>query len=143
MKLYEIIKEHKKKYPLTIATRCKQHCKVIDMHINPGEEILYAFVGQKNTSSLLVMSSCVVVLTNKRLLIGQKRVLWGYFFTTVTPDMYNDLKVRKGLIWCNVTIDTVKELIHITYVDPKAALEIETVISEYMMKEKQKYVKED
>lgn len=90
-------------------------------------------------SSFMIINSCVIALTNKRILIGQKRLLWGYFFTTITPDMYNDLKVTKNLIWSDIEIDTVKENIYISNIDPAGAIEIETKITEFMMAEKKKY----
>mgnify|MGYP003319667080 CR=1 FL=1 len=37
---------------MTIAWRVRQHCKVIDKHLNPNEEILYMFAGQKNDNSI-------------------------------------------------------------------------------------------
>ncbi len=139
--LYKEIEEYKKKYPLTLAFRTKKHCSIIRKHLNPNEKVLYLFCGQKNVSSWMFINSCVVALTNKRIMIGQKRVLWGYFFTTITPDMYNDLKVTKGLIWSNLEIDTIKENVFISNLDPNAAVEIETTITEFMMKEKKKYAK--
>ena len=137
--VYEQVKEFKRKYPGTIAFRTKKHASVIERHLNPGEKIIYVFCGQKNEQSLIVINSCVIALTNKRIMIGQKRVLWGYFFTTITPDLYNDLKVRKNLLWSDIEIDTVKENVYISNLNPKAAVEIETVITEFMMKEKKKY----
>ena len=53
--------------------------------------------------------------------------------------MFNDLTVRKGLIWGSVVIDTLKEVVLLSDIDPKALPEIETMISEYMMEEKKKY----
>ena len=141
--IYNKVKKFRDDYPLTIAFRLKRHAEVIETHLNPGEEVLYAFCGQNNYGSLIFINSCVVVLTNKRILIGQKRLLWGYFFTMITPDMYNDLKISKGLIWSNVEIDTIKENIYISYLDPKGAVEIETAITEFMMKEKKKYAKKN
>ena len=47
-KCYEMVRRFKSKYPSTIAFRLKQHCKIIDMHLNPEEEIIYAFAAQKN-----------------------------------------------------------------------------------------------
>ena len=81
----------------------------------------------------------VVVLTNKRILIATKRVLWGYFLVTITPDMYNDLTVKKGLIFGSIMLDTIDEEVVLSNIDPNALPEIETVISEYMMTEKKKY----
>ena len=77
---------------------------------------------------------------NKRILIGQKRVVWGYFLSSITPDLYNDLFVYQGLIWGQIKIDTVKEEVTISNL-PKSGLdEIETNITEMMMSEKQKYI---
>ena len=138
-KTYELAKEFKRKYPSTIAWRIKSHCKVIDKHINPDEEVLYVFLGQKNKSSFDFTNTYVVVLTTKRLLFATKRLLFGYFFTAVTPDMFNDLDVRSSLIWGKIIIDTVKEEIRLSNISKNALDEIETNITEYMMREKRKY----
>ena len=143
MNVYEMVKEFKKRCPKTVAFRLKKHSSVVQTHLNPDEKIIYVFCGQKNFSSFNFINSCVVALTNKRIMIGQKRLLWGYFFTTITPDLYNDLKVRKNLIWSDIEIDTVKENVYISNLDPKAAIEIETIITEFMMREKKKYAKKD
>lgn len=122
-----------------IVWNLKQHCEVVERHLNPGEYVTFAFAGQKNDKFYELFQTCVVVLTNKRILIGQKRVVWGYFLSSITPDLYNDLLVYQGLIWGQIKIDTVKEEVTISNL-PKSGLdEIETNISEMMMKEKQKY----
>ena len=125
-----------RKYPFTVAWRIRRHCEIIDKHLNPGEQILYAFVGQKNDRSLDIFNTYVVALTNKRIMVGTKRVLFGYFFKAITPDMFNDLTIHKGLIFGRVVIDTIKEVILITNIDPKALAEIETNITEIMLKQK-------
>lgn len=139
--VFQGLREFRSKYGKTVAFRTRKHASIVQRHLNPDEKLLFVFCGQKNESSWLICNSCVVALTNKRIMIGQKRVFWGYFFTTVTPDMYNDLKVRKNLIWSDIEIDTVKENIYISNLDPKGAIEIETVITEFMMKEKKKYAR--
>lgn len=141
---YQKVLEFKKKFPMTIAWRLKKHSKIIDKHLNPGEEIIYVFAAQKNNNPLDVLTSCVVALTNKRIIIAQKRVVFGYFFTSITPDMYNDLKVSMGILWGKVYIDTIKELVVFSNIQRGALNEIETSITEYMMREKKEYVlKED
>ena len=137
--VYNKVKEFKRKYPRTIAWRLKKNSKVVQMHLNPGERVLYAFCGQKNDNPLDIITTCVIAVTNKRLVIGQKRVVFGYFYYSITPDLYNDLQVRNGLIWGDVIIDTVKEKVHLSNIDPKGLIEIETVITEFMMREKKKY----
>lgn len=137
--VYNKLKEFKDKYPITVAWRIKKHANVIEKHLNPGEEVNFAFLGQKGYSSLDIFSTFAVVLTNKRILLAQKRLLWGYTYLAVTPDMFNDLTVRTGIIWGNVYIDTVKETIILSNISKSAMDDIETQITEYMMSEKQKY----
>ena len=139
---YNLASKFMKKYPMTVAWRVKQHCKVIDKHLNPGEEILYVFAGQKNDRAVDLFNSCVIVLTNKRIMVATKRVLFGYFLTSITPDMYNDLTVSKRIFWGAVVIDTVKEVITISNIDSKALSEIETNITENMIKNKKEYLAE-
>ena len=78
--VYSKLKEFKKRYPLTVGWRLKSHCKVVEKHLNPGEIVNYVFVAQKNDTLLDFISTYVVVLTNRRILLAQKRVLFGYFF---------------------------------------------------------------
>jgi len=133
---YSKVKEFIKKYPMTIAWRVKRHCKIIDKHLNDGENILYMFAGQKNEGFSNIFNTYVVVFTNKRIILGTKRVLFGYFFKSITPDMYNDLTVRRGLVWGNIVIDTIKEVITISNIDVRALDEIETNITEIVIKQK-------
>ena len=137
--VYEKLKEFKKKYPSTIAWRLKSHAGVIEKHLNPGEEVTYAFAAQKGLSSIDIFSTFAVILTNKRILLAQKRVLFGYTFLAITPDMFNDLTVNSGIIWGKVSIDTIKETVLLSDISKKAMNEIETQITEYMMEEKKKY----
>lgn len=139
--VYLKAKEFKKRYPFTIAWRMKKHSKIIDLHLNPDEQVKYVFACQKNDNPIDIITSYVIVLTNKRILLGEKRLLFGYFFTAITPDMFNDLKVKMGLIWGKVVIDTVKEEVVLSNIQKKALSEIETKITSYMMEEKKKYIK--
>ena len=124
---------------MTIAWRVKQHCKVIDKHLNPNEQILYMFVGQKNDRAIDIFNTYVVVFTNKRIILATKRVLFGYFFKSITPDMYNDLTIHRGIIWGSVILDTVKEVLTITNIDIKALDDIETNITEIILKQKKEF----
>ena len=137
--IYKLVSQFKKKYPKTICWRLKKHCKVAAMHLNSDEVPQYAFACQKNNNMFDIITTYVIVLSNKRILLGQKRLLFGYFFTAITPDMFNDLKVYMGIIWGKVYIDTIKEVIKLSNLQREALPEIETAITEYMMREKQKY----
>ena len=138
--VYEMVNEFIKKYPMTIAWRVKKHSKVVEKFLNPDEEVKFAFAAQKNDSTTDIFNTYVVALTNKRIILGRKRLFFGFFYTTITPDMFNDLTVKMGIVWGKIYIDTVKELVILSNIDPKALDSIETNITEYMMNEKKKYV---
>lgn len=142
--VYKQVLEFKRKYPRTITHhRLKKHANVIDMHLNPGEIVSYAFVAQKNPKMMDFFETCIVAITNERVLIGQKRVLFGYFLNSITPDLYNDMQIRSSILWGTVTIDTVKELVELSNIDKRALPEIETQISSFMMKAKKEYGQSD
>lgn len=138
-KVYEEALRFKRRYPGTIAWRLKKHCQRIEEHLNPDEEVLYVFTGQKNNKFYDIISTAVFVITNKRLLIANDRLLFGYFLYSITPDMFNDLTVYSGLIWGKVAIDTIKEIVYVSNLSKKSLDEIETKVTEYMMEEKKKY----
>lgn len=136
---YEQVKKFMKRHPGTIAFRLKEHCNILDKHLNPDETLKYVFAGQKNNSSISTPNTFVIALTDKRLLFARKRLMFGYFFYAVTPDMFNDLKVNSGIIWGKIIIDTVKELAIISNISKDALSEIETSITQHMAEEKKKY----
>ncbi len=131
--VYEKVKEFKKKYPMTIAWRLKAHSKLVEKHLKPEEEVLYAFTAQKNNNPLDIITTYVIVITDKRIILGQKRVLFGYFFTTITPEMLNDLTIRMGIIWGKVCIDTIKEVVYLSNIQREALTEIEDKIVQNIM----------
>ena len=137
--VYKKLLSFKNRHPCTIAWRLEKHSAVIEKHLNPGEEVIYAFAAQKNDNPFNIITTAVVALTNRRLLIASKRVVFGYFLSSITPDMFNDLKISSGIIWGNVYIDTIKEFVTLSNISKSALTEIETQISSYMMEEKKKY----
>ena len=141
--VYGKVKEFKQKYPMTVSWRLKQHSKIAYMHLNEDEKIIYAFAAQKNDNPFDVTTTAVVALTNKRIVIAQKRVVFGYFFKSITPDMFNDLTVKMGLVWGKIYIDTVKEFVKFSNIQREALPEIETAITSYMMEAKKEYQKSE
>ncbi len=137
---YDVAKLFKKKYPMSMTWwRLKKHCKLVDQHINPGEKVLYVVAGQLDNNHFSWFNTGVVVLTNHRLIVAQDRLLVGYKYSSITPDLYNDLTIEAGFIWGMLTIDTVKEKVFVSNLDNKSLGEIETNISTFMMDEKKKY----
>ena len=123
---------------MTIANNLKKHSKVVASVVDKDEKIFYAFCGQKNDTHGMIFDTCVVAVTDRRLIIGQKRLLWGYQITTIKPEMFNDLKIHAGLVWGKVEIDTVKEHVFISNLDKKSLDEIETNVNGIMLKIKKK-----
>lgn len=140
-KLLDLVKEYKKNYPLTVAWRLKKNSSIIDMHLNEDEEVIYAFAAQDNDSSVNIFNTCIIALTTERMLVGYKRVIFGYKFISITPDLYNDLTIKNGIIWAKLIIDTLKEKITLSNIQSKAAIEIETKITEYMIEKKAEFKK--
>ena len=142
-KVYEQVLKFKAKYPMTIAWRLKKNASVVEKHINPDEFPIYSFAAQKSESSFNIWGTAVVTITNKRILIGRKRVIFGYFLNSITPDMFNDLKISSGIIWGKLHIDTVKEYVILSNIEKSALYELETELSTYMLEEKKKYSSSD
>lgn len=140
-KVYDQVQMFKAKYPGTITWyRLKKHARVIEDHLNADEEPLYSFAGQRNDDMTDVFSTSVLCVTNKRILIGQDRIIGGYTLISITPDMFNDLTVFSGILFGKIVLDTVKEIVTFTNLDKKSLPEIETAISSNMMNQKQKYI---
>ncbi len=135
-KIYEKAKEFEKRFPGTVSWRIRQHANLANKLINKDEEILYACACQKDPNSFNIFSTFVLVLTDKRIVLAQKRLLYGYFYYSITPDMFNDLTIRMGLLWGKVIIDTVKEQVYLSNLSSGAIRELETVLSKYMMQKK-------
>lgn len=139
--IYNMVHSHAKRYPGTIAWRKKAHIKVIEKHLNPEERVIYAFCCQKGFSSFEIFNTFAIAITNKRIILAQKRILFGYLFLSITPDMFNDFTIKTGIIWGKACIDTVKEVVVLSNLSKASVDEIETAITEYVMREKKKYMK--
>jgi hypothetical protein len=137
--VYERVVAFKRKFPGSVTWRLPKHCDIVEKHINPNEQVLFAFAGQMNENRFQFFDTAVVALTSERIVIGHKRLFYGYNFITVTPDMYNDLTVQAGLIWGTIVIDTVKEKITISNLSKKSLPEIETFITMFMEEAKKQY----
>ena len=96
--IYKRVKEFKRKYPKTVAFRLKAHAKVASQFIGEDEEVKYVFAAQKNFKSFDFINTNIIVLTDKRIIVATKRIVFGYFFRMITPEMFNDLTIKKGLM---------------------------------------------
>lgn len=133
-----------KKYPGAVTWfRLKKHCEIIDKHLNPDERIEFAIAGQLDNNSLSFFNTGVLVLTNKRIMIAQNRLLVGYKLSSITPDLFNDLSVDSGLIWGTIAIDTIKEKVFVSNLSKASLPEIETQITMFMQEAKKELTEEE
>jgi hypothetical protein len=139
----DFVARFKRKYPSTVGWRYRKNSAIVEQHLDEGEEVLYAFIAQKNDNPFHIFETCVVALTTERIMIGRKRVLFGYFIDSVTPEMFNDLKIVSSIIWGKVMIDTVKEFIVLSNVSKKALPEIYSQVSNYMKIMKKRLLSEE
>jgi hypothetical protein len=137
-----MVSKFKNKYPRTIVFRLKKHAQVVENIIDKDEKVYYTFCGQRNDSSML-FDSCVVALTSKRIIIGEKRLLFGYYLLTINTKLFNDLTINSNLLWGRIEIDTVKENVFISNIDKRAMDEIETMIHEIVLNNKKREEKEN
>lgn len=139
---YDMVKLYKKKYPNCVTWwRLKKHSAIIDRHLNPNERIEYVVAGQLNNNPWGFFDTCVLAITSERLIIAQDRIPVGYYFSSITPDLYNDLQVSTGLFWGTLCIDTVKEKVFISNLDKRSLPEVETNVTMFMQEAKKKYAK--
>ncbi len=136
--IYKMVSKFKKKYPYTIAIRLKKHAAVVENFLDEDEEAYYTFCGQRNDSNNLLFDSCVVALTNKRIIIGEKRALFGYYVLNISTKLFNDLTITSGIIWGRIEIDTVKENVFISNIDKRALDEIETMVHKIVLQNKKR-----
>ena len=68
-----------------------------------------------------------------------KRLIFGYFFRMITPEMFNDLTIKNGILWGKVIIDTVKEEVVLSNIDSRALSEIDDNVTMYMLEQKRKF----
>ena len=76
--VYKKALNFKRNHPGGVVWRLKKHCEVVEKHLNPGEEVIFAFGGQKNDTFYDLFTTCVVVLTNKRITIIDRRGVRGF-----------------------------------------------------------------
>lgn len=137
---YKELMLFERKFPGAVTWfRLKKHCAIIDKHLNPDENLEFVIAGQLDNNTLSFFNTGVLAITNKRIIVAQNRLLVGYKFSSITPDLYNDLRVDSGLFWGTLTIDTVKEKIYLSNLSKSSLPEIETFISTYMEEAKQRY----
>ena len=91
-KVYRQVLEFKRKYPMTVGWRLKRNAAIVEMHLNPEEEPLYTFYGQKNDNVFDFFSTAVITLT-----VGDGKVYKKVNATVTVLTTIKDFDVEKTL----------------------------------------------
>ena len=90
-----------------------KHFEVIASNLRSDENVLFVFIGLHNYVSMTKHdNNFAYAITNKRILMGQKKVI-GQNFQSVALDQVNDIKFKSGLALGVITIDTIKETFNV------------------------------
>ena len=92
-----------------------KHCGVIEKMLDADEDIKFCFAGFKQADKKSKDEStggCIIAVSNKRILLGQKKAI-GQVSQTVLLDQLNDITTKRGLAKAYITIDTKKEKIQL------------------------------
>lgn len=89
-----------------------KHARIIEDNLMVQENVLVAWVGMYSpgakTSVTSAQWSMVFVLTDKRIMWGQKNII-GSNTNSVMISKVNDISLTKGLAFSYLTIDSLKE----------------------------------
>lgn len=91
-----------------------KHFKVIEENLLPDEDVLMSFIGLHNYEGTTKHdNNFAYVITNKRIIMGQKNTLSGEKLQTVYLNNLNDITFKSGAIFGVLTIDTSKEVFNV------------------------------
>lgn len=91
-----------------------KHFKLIEESLLPHEEVKMPFIGLHNyISSTKHDGNFAYAVTNKRIIMAQKKQITGENFQTVSLDNINDITFKSGVLFGILTIDTIKETFNI------------------------------
>ena len=132
--VYSKLRAFKTKYPFTISWRLMSHAKVINKHLTDDEKVLYAFAAQKNDHWYDVITTYAVVLTNKRIIIGTKRLVFGYFFYRKNILTISLASAGELLVLSNYLLFNKIDVKNILFWSDNVSLVIKTVIQDMSSK---------
>ncbi|MGU8907281.1 PH domain-containing protein [Clostridium perfringens] len=91
-----------------------KHFKLIEENLLPNEEVKMVFIGLHNyISSTKHDGNFAYAITNKRIIMAQKKQITGENFQTISLDNINDITFKSGVLLGILTVDTIKETFNI------------------------------
>ncbi|MFJ6413784.1 PH domain-containing protein [Terribacillus saccharophilus] len=90
-----------------------KHFKVLEDNLLPDEIVVMTFIGVHNYGHSDYFGHCAYAVSNKRIMIGQKKTGFGQGFITVSHNKINDITFETGAVNGVITIDTPQERIRV------------------------------
>lgn len=91
----------------------EKHFQLIVDNLKSDENVIFSFIGLHNyVSTAKHDGNFAYVLTNKRFMIAQKKLV-GETFQTVSLNNINDITFESGMLFGILTIDTIREKFNI------------------------------
>ena len=104
-----------------------KHFKLVEENLLPNEEVKMVFIGLHNyISSTKHDGNFAYAITNKRIIMAQKKQITGENFQTVSLENINDITFKSGVLLGTLTVDTIKETFNIG-LDKESAKSINSV----------------
>lgn len=90
-----------------------KHFALIEQALATDEEAVMCFVGLHNyISATKHDNNFAYAITNRRILMAQQKVI-GQNFQSISVDNVNDVTMKTSMLWCVITIDTIKECFNV------------------------------
>jgi len=109
-----------------------KHFEIIEGNLSDDEVVKLCFMGMGNAQN----DYFSYVITDKRIMIGQKRLV-GEYFQTVFLNHLNDVSYQGGALFGTITNDTMKEKFSVR-IDKESAKRINEAVNETLRQLRQK-----
>lgn len=97
-----------------------KHFGIIEKNLGADEDVLFAFIGLHNYISMSKHdNNFAYAVTNKRILLGQKKVI-GEVFQSIALNKINDITLQTGLAYGVLTVDAQTERFNVAVIKTHA-----------------------
>jgi hypothetical protein len=97
-----------------------KHFEIIEKNLGNDENVLFAFIGLHNYVSISKHdNNFAYAVTNKRILLGQKKVI-GEVFQSIALNKINDITFQSGVAYGVITVDAQTEVFNVAVLKSQA-----------------------
>lgn len=97
-----------------------KHFGIIEKNLGADEDVLFTFIGIHNYISMTKHdNNFAYAVTNKRILLGQKKVI-GEAFQSIALNKINDITFQSGIAYGVITVDAQTEKFNVAVIKTQA-----------------------